>query len=710
VTPDAQAAIASAISCALVHHQAGRLPQAAAIYHEVLATDPNQFDALHLLGVIALQEGRSLEAIDLIRSALSQNPRAHTAHSNIGRAWMSQGDPLRASECFLNAIELNPQDLVARQNLAIAYHAMGRRDQALQQFATVAELDPTSPEAHNNLASILKETGNLDEAICHYDTALRLNPEFAEAHLNRARAYETAGRSGEALKGYQEAILLKPGLAEAHYCLGVMLQAHGMLDDAVTCFESALTGNPEYVEARWALAMARLTLVFDAGENPADFRRDFSQALDELDNWFRGKRVDEGFRAVGSQGPFYLAYREENNRALLGRYGDICVRLMRPWSDKHAMSEPPPHHAVDKINIGFVSAYFRDHSVWQAILKGWIRHLDKDRFALHVFHTGKVTDVETSFAKEHASRFTEASTGLARLTKEIAARNLDVVVYPELGMDAMSMKLASMRLAPIQMVAWGHPETSGLSTIDYYISAIGFEPKGAESNYTEQLLALPHLGCCYQRLQVTPANFEPSEFGIDAGAPLFVCPGTPFKYSPERDWIFVEIARRLGRCQFLFFLYDQENLSEKLMSRLDAAFGEAGMYADEFVTFLPWQSRTQFYGLLRRADVLLDTLGFSGFNTTMQAIECELPVVARDGQFMRGRFAAAILRRIGLDAWIAGSDEAYIALAVELAGSPQARKGVRDQMRTNAEILFDDIAPVRALEDFLVSKVRPKTP
>src|SRR2546430_7980599 len=116
-------------------------------------------------------------------------------------------------------------------------------------------------------------------------------------------------------------------------------------------------------------------------------------------------------------------------------------------------------------------------------------------------------------------------------------------------MDPMTIKLASLRLAPVQVTTWGHPETTGLPTIDYYLSAQAFEPCGAHAGYTERLLLLPNLGCAYEKLCPDIAEPDWSTLGVTAETPLLLCAGTPFKYAPEHDWIFAEIARQTENCR-----------------------------------------------------------------------------------------------------------------------------------------------------------------
>jgi predicted O-linked N-acetylglucosamine transferase (SPINDLY family) len=175
----------------------------------------------------------------------------------------------------------------------------------------------------------------------------------------------------------------------------------------------------------------------------------------------------------------------------------------------------------------------------------------------------------------------------------------------------------------------------------------------------------------------------------------------PFKYAPQHDWVFAEIARRLSRCQFIFFIPEVSNLAGILQRRLEGVFTQYGLNIDEHVVFIPWLNGPAFDGLLDRADVFLDTIGFSGFNTAMQAVERGIPIVTREGRFLRGRLASGILRRMGLQELIAASEEDYVSLAVKLMRDGEYRERTRKRIEADRHVLFEDIAPIRALESFL---------
>jgi predicted O-linked N-acetylglucosamine transferase (SPINDLY family) len=192
------------------------------------------------------------------------------------------------------------------------------------------------------------------------------------------------------------------------------------------------------------------------------------------------------------------------------------------------------------------------------------------------------------------------------------------------------------------------------------------------------------------------------KLGVRGDVPILLCPGTPFKYAPEHDKVLVEIARRLGACQFVFFAYLRSPpLAEALRARIARAFAAAGLNADDFLVMVPWHLTPWFFGLMQRADVFLDTIGFSGFNTAIQAIECGLPVVTMEGKFMRGRLASGILRTMEMDELVAANTDAYVDIAVRLAGDGAYRAATRQRIARQRHLLFDDIETVREFEKFL---------
>jgi len=391
----------------------------------------------------------------------------------------------------------------------------------------------------------------------------------------------------------------------------------------------------------------------------------------------------------------------------LQRYRQASAGRLAPFVSPHhrAPSRVASGHVASsgrRFRLGIVSAHVCDHSVFDAITRGWLETLNRGRFEITVFSLGTQRDAAFDVALATADRFEAQPRSLPGWAHHIREQELDAVIFPEVGIHRNTLALASLRLAPRQFAAWGHPETTGLPTIDAYLSAEAFEPQGADEHYSERLIRLPNLGVYYRPYRLDPTPVDLDSLGIRTEGCVFVCPGAPFKYRPEDDRVLVEIARRLGRCTFVFFTYERQTLSDMLRARLSTAFAAAGMNPD-MLAFIPWQPRAAFLGLLSRAHVYLDTIGFSGFNTLMHAVEARLPCVAYDGRFMRGRLGSGILRRLELEELIAADRSAYIDIAVRLAGDPRSRAQISERLRAAAALAYEDSSAVEALEHVLLA-------
>jgi predicted O-linked N-acetylglucosamine transferase (SPINDLY family) len=547
-----------------------------------------------------------------------------------------------------------------------------------------------------HLGDLLRDLGELVRAEASYREALALAPDSSAARAGLGLILKMTGRLEEAEACYLDGLETQPSSKTLRYGLGNVLYELGKIDDAADAFARSMQVDPEFAEARWSLGVSRM-LARAREREEAEAHAE----LRELGGWLRSRRLSNWAAPVGALQPFYLAYRETNGRALLGEHGALCCELMHRWQEQERLRQPTrARRAV--MRVGIISAHVHDHSVWSALVKGWVSGLDRSRFEISLFHLGPQQDAQTEFARANVAHFETGARPLRRWAEAIGARQPDVLIYPEIGIDPTTLQLAALRLAPLQLAAWGHPQTSGLPTIDGYLSAQALEPPEAQAHYTERLIALPNLGCCYHAAAPQKAEMDPAALGIDPDAPLLLCPGTPFKYDPEHDALFPEIARRAPGARLVFFRHTPPSMSQALESRLRVAFARAGFDYERSVAFVPVLPRPAYYGLMRRSAALLDTIGFSGFNTAMQAVECGLPIVAYEGKFMRGRFASGILRQMHMDDWVAGDSARFVELAAQLANDGEKRREARARIEAARAPLFDDPAPVRALESVLV--------
>jgi predicted O-linked N-acetylglucosamine transferase (SPINDLY family) len=233
-----------------------------------------------------------------------------------------------------------------------------------------------------------------------------------------------------------------------------------------------------------------------------------------------------------------------------------------------------------------------------------------------------------------------------------------------------------------------------------------FEPPSGERFYRERLVRLANIGVCYTPPELALADVDLVSLGLSASRPIALCPGTPFKYVPASDQLFVEIAKKAPMCQLVLFDDGRGAFGTQLRNRLEIAFATAGLKFDAHIVVISWLDRARWRGLLARSTVVLDTIGFSGFNTAAQALAAAVPVVAWNGKFLRGRLASGLLRRIGLGEWIAESIDDYVALVARLCDSPAIRERVSAEIAIAKWKAFDDLEPIRDLENFLLEKCR----
>jgi protein O-GlcNAc transferase len=760
-TPSIHALLQKAVAM----HQAGNVAHAIEAYGAIIAQVPNHFDATHLLGVIALQEGRLDQAQHLIVSALRANPSDPSALNNLGLVYLRKGELELARGQFERAIKIkpnltdaltsygtvlfqlgrprealvplrrvhsdNPQSAVVCNLIGACLMDLAEAHEAVKFFETATIAEPNVGDGWSNLSIALNSAGDLERAQNCADKAVALSPESPSALAARAAVEFEDGQMDTAIETYGEAMALPDPSIQTYCSFAHALRASGRCDEALNYLRQAVTIDGNNALARWKLAISQCRSFCDTTAEVEASRKDFGESVQSLRMWFRESRRPDAYKAVGSTQPFYFAYHPVNNKDLLTDYGKLCAEWMASMpvdaSSVHAgqrRSAQGGSAAGRKFRIGIASAHIRNHSVWNAITKGWVHNLDKHRFDIWLFHLGRTNDEETAQARQEAAHFEDGPKSDQNWARTIREARLDVLIYPEIGMDALTTQLASLRLAPVQATTWGHPETSGLPTMDLYLSADALEPANADGNYSERLVRLPNLGVCVEPLTPTIALPDLRTLGLPSDEPLLLCPGTPFKYTPEHDYVWARIAKGMhssrtrrgwsgiadrlrgkGSGRLVFFRSNSEFMDELLTLRLRRAFELEKVDFDASVCLIPRLDRARFFGLMQQSALLLDTMSFSGFNNALQAIEAGLPVLARECDFMRGRLASGIMRRMELTELVATTDEAFIDAAIELAANASRRRELRVQIANRRAILFNDTDAVRGLEHCLTEEI-----
>ncbi|MDJ0796774.1 MAG: tetratricopeptide repeat protein [Calothrix sp. MO_167.B12] len=606
----------------------------------------------------------------------------------------------------------NIQSLI---KIALQKHHSGQLEAAISYYEQILTIKADFAEVHASLADALEKRGNSSAAIDSYQQALKFKPDNAEAYCNLGIIFSKQGNFAAAVENYQKALKIKPQLVEVYCNLGNALKKQGKLEAAVESYQQALKIKPDLDRAKFFICINQLPIIYTSSAEIELRRNNYQRHLEDLAQHYQQASLQElkkATDAVGVSQPFYLAYQGLNDRDLQKIYGEMLVHLMSntypQWSQDISLPDLQPN---EKIRIGFVSTHFYRHSVWKIPTKGWVENLDRSRFELFGYYTNSTLkqDEETVKAAKAFDKFTQGPLPLEQWAEAIQKDKLHVLIFPEFGMDPTTVKLGCLKLAPTQVVFGGHPETSGFPTIDYHLSSDFMEPENAQEHYTEKLVRLPNLAIHYTPLEIPPKPVSKADIGMAEDDLMFWSCQSLYKYLPENDDVFPRIARDVDKCKFVFIENEGEGVTEIFQQRLKQSFEEFGLNYEDYCIFLPRLKGGKFAGVTALADVFLDNIGWSGNNTTMESSAFNVPIVTYPQEMMRGRHVLGILKMMGIEETIASSKEEYVQIAIRLGTDAEYRQHISQLIAENKHKLYNDLKPVRALEEFLIDVVgKPK--
>lgn len=718
---------------AQAHHRRGQLDLAESHYRRVTRLDPRNGDAWHLLGVVTYQMGKVEKAIAHYRRAVELRPRAAEMLNNLALALRAKGDTLGAAGYFAQALSVRPEYAAAAYNLGLLREQAGDASAAEQSYRQALASDPNAVHALTNLGNLLRAQGRLAEAERHLvrahslaerdaaangnlallridqarhaqacelaDTATRLEPDNPDWWEALGTALRLAQDADAALAPLRRAAALAPQVAAVALQLALAQSESGDHDAAAAAYARSLELAPGWTRARWQQALSLPAVA--TGESA------IALALDHFDRGLDALMADPGeaeaaFECVQSIGVFGLHYLPGDHRLRQQRFADLIGAVAaraRPGLVGPADWRPLAHGA--RLRVGFVSAYLHEHVV-ERYFGGWIHGLDAARFERHVWYTGASADARTAALRAHVEHYAEPAGSFDDLAAALRAAELDVLIYLDVGLDPRQQALAALRLAPVQCAAYGHPVGTGLATIDYYLSGDVLEPADAHADYRERLVRLPGLGC------VPRPPAIPSQAGAadpdGAGTPTLLCLQNLIKLPPPFDDV---LARVLAASGATLVLFDRSaGISRRFLERVSIALRRHGLDPARAVRIEAARPYAQYLARVQQADLVLDSPGFSGGGTSLDALGVATPVLTFDGRFARGRQTAAMLRLVDLPELIAADDDDFVAKAVALLADADARNSLRERLRARNAQLFENAAVLPALEEFLFTAAR----
>jgi predicted O-linked N-acetylglucosamine transferase (SPINDLY family) len=723
---DPEAALEQLLQAATDHHVAGRLDEALAGYSQILSRRPGHLVALHRLGVLALQVGQHEKAVELFRQVVTQDAGAWRSHCSLGQALASQGKHQEAMVAFRRAFELNPSCVEALVGLGGASRTLGLIQEAVAAFEKIVTLRPDHADAHNDLGVALQDAGRLTEAIAAFHRALALQedypvahsnlgtallldrqtqqaldelrgtvtrwPEFADAWYNLGNAAFAANRFADSEAAYRKALQLAPGHIAAYNNLGNALQAMGRNEEALETYLRALKLAPDFVDTyNNASAAARTLGRMDEAvaflKEALAKRPDFHITHCNLGNVLKDiglmDEAVQSFRKALAINPSdtvthsNLAY---SVNFLPGFEAKMILEENLQWHRAHVpadwgraahSNDPDPGR---RLRLGYVSPDFREHcqSLFTIPL---LSHQDRSRFEIFAYAGVPRPDAITRRIAEHVDVWRDTA-GLSdeSVAALVRADRIDILVDLTMHMSNGRPLLFARKPAPVQVAWLAYPGTTGLAAMDYRLTDPYLDPPGEHDDwYTETSIRLPDTFWCYDPLTVEPL---PGPLpALEKGYVTFGSLNNFCKVTVSTLKVWAQVLSGVPQARLLLLAQPGGH-----RQRVLGCLAQEGITQDriEFAAFRP---RAEYLALHQQVDLGLDTLPYNGHTTSLDAFWMGVPVVTRLGDTVVGRAGWSQLCNLGLRELAATHDEAFVRIAVDLAGDLPRLARLRAELR-----------------------------
>lgn len=674
---------AALLNSALQNLQAGRLPEAERSLKQVLGLNPDDADAVHLLGLVALQRRDLPEAERLLTKATQLDRRQPAAWNNLGVALREQNKLSEAVVAYRKALAVAPDFTDALSNLGGALNRLGQAREAIPALRKAIAREPAHAEALNNLGSALFLQGDTREAETVLRRALKAAPRLAEAWNNLGNVLADLGRDDEAVAAYRAAIDLRPHYAEAIANLGISLHNLNQADEAIAVLRRAIEIRPGYEQAE-AYLLHLLQIVCDW---------DGMAAL--------APRVDAATEAAVRAGrrPGEMPF------ANVGRRDDPANNLAvaKGWADEVARHHPPlfqhPKTGRGKdgapLVLGYISSDLGEHAVGH-LMRGQFRNHDRSRFRVHLY----TKLLQGSPHRDQVIGDSDKHVDIDHMDPADAARlihddGVDILIHLNGWTRHQSLAVCARRPAPIQAEHVGYPGTTGAGFMDYNIVDPIVAPEGHEAFYTEKLVRLPH---GYQpndnRQVIAGRAMSRTDCGLPDDGVVFASFNQSFKFDPLMYALWMRLLIAVPGS--VLWLLTYEGTSEVNLKREAVAHG----VDPRRLIFAPKLPKAEHLRRIQMADLCLDTRIYTGHTTTSDVLWAGVPVVALRGRHFASLVSASGLTNMGMADLITDSIEDYEALALRLARDTGARDDLRARIAANRSImpLFDTPRFVRNLE------------
>lgn len=715
----------AAFQSALAHHQAGEVVQAKRLYESILSQHPPHADSWYLLGMIAVEASLQDEALYAFQKALQYQPNHPEASRALADTLIEKCQPQDALNLYLPLLAQQPNDPQLRLLVADLSSQTGALSEAASHYQSLLAQFPQEATLYLALAKVQQAQERFLEALTLLQKAVGLCPPHPELFAQLGHLLQQFGPPQEALHAYQQALDLAPDAPSLHYNIGVVQFTLKKHPDAVAAFETAVRLDPGYLQAWQGLGMAYPQInqgakalqaydkAFAISHNPAEkikaamtfpciYR---SQA--DLDHWIQRQEqavadlasldlssIQDPMAEIGLV-PFYGAYQGTGDLDRQWAWGKILSPLVRQPALPHIN-----RNGGKKPKIGLVSRHFQKRHTLGKLNRGLIEHLNRNLFEVVVFQPDDAFTREEPVWDVSGEIDWFSVNRLAAAQDVILSHQLDFLFYPDLGMEPFTAFLAMSRLAPVQLTTWGHPITSGLETMDYFVSFSAMESENPQQYYHETLAMFQNSLVCYERPERVPAS--PREhYGFTAKDHLYICSQSLFKILPAMDSLFQGILEADPQAKIVFIEGINPTWHQTLAARWEVQMGKT---LARRMCVVPRMAPKAFIGFQAMADVLLDTTVFGGGNTSLEAFSMGIPIITMPGPYGKGRVTDAWYRMMGIQDCTADSSHDYIAKAVRAVCDKEYGTQLRQRILTENHVLFHNTQGVRELESWLLER------
>jgi len=722
-----------ALSLAMGLHKSKQFSRAEALYRQILGSNPHHAECLQHLGILVFQTGRAEEAVALLKRSVEAAPTSADISNLLGNLLESLGRHNEAIAAFRQAITADPADVAAYNNLGTLFHQQGRLAEAADAYGRALDVDPTLAQAHLNLGGARMNMGQIEDAIRHFRAATELQPEnaafqsslgaalvaagdanaalaafdraldidrkSAETHYGRGEALMGLERVEDAIEAFNAAIALRPGYAKALSDLGVALQQMSRTDDAVTAYKRAISADPKLVHAHANLGAA-LRLAGKLGEAMACLEkaialdpehaeayatlggvlRDQGRTGDGVAAYREALAIDPGLKEAHNNLLMALHYHPEASReAIFEEYGRWNARHAAPIAERH-QRPPLVIRPGARIRVGMISGDFRRHPVGY-LMAGAIEHLDKRVFDVVLYSNSVKTDDISVRLRAAATEWVPVTAMSDDALAERVRRDGIHILFDLSGHTRDNrLMVFARRPAPIQILAGGFFNTTGMDVMDYVISDGVETPPDAEPWFTEQIVRMPDGYVSYD-----PPDYAPKVAALPAAAAGHVTFGCFNNLAKINDDVVDLWCRVLHRVEGSRLILQTKGLDDPpVKERYLGLFTQRGIDLER-IDLQGFAPHAELFDAYNAVDIALDPFPYSGGLTTCEALWMGVPVLTLPGPTFAGRHSASHLTNVGLAEWIVDSPESYIETAASWAGDLDAlaalRAGLRDRSR-----------------------------